>query len=108
MEDYFAASGLQPLHHHRRAGQGGMAAQWYLDFGREPPQAIIVTAGNQKSGFGQVVFGSNGLQRLVSRKVVHQHYRCRVPREAACSESINLEDPYVHGGYPARTLRIWV
>ena len=45
-----------------RGADGGVSAQIHFDFGREPAQLVVRSAGDVEGGFGEIMFGRNGLQ----------------------------------------------
>src|SRR5580658_529929 len=61
VEHHRRASWLQPLHHHRSTGKGGVPAKRNLRRRREPAQSIVPVFAKEKRGLSQVVLGGNRL-----------------------------------------------
>ena len=96
MEHNHLAAGFEALHDDRRARKGRVAAKRHLDHRGEPANSVVATIGNQKGGFGKVVFGRNSLQHFLRRKPVQHHDGSRIPAEPAAGESIDLENGRTH------------
>src|SRR5712692_80070 len=56
----------------------------------EPAERAPLRLRSYKSGFGQVVFGRDGLEKVIVKPLVHDHDGRRVSPEEAARERINL------------------
>src|SRR6202008_2113642 len=87
-----AARWLQSLHDNGRASERRMTTERHLNIWSEPAQPVFGPVKDEKSGLGKVVLGRDGLHLSVGRKLRQWNYRCRVTREQAGRESVDLKN----------------
>jgi hypothetical protein len=96
VEDDLGARGFEALHDDGGAGEGGVAAERDLGGGREPAEVVVAAEGDEVGGFGEVVFGGDGLEDGVGEKGVEGNDGGGIAGEAAGSEGVDLVDGGAH------------
>ncbi len=96
VEDDVGAGGLDALHNDSSAGEGGVAAEGDFGGGGKPAEAVVAVLRDEEGGFGEIVFGGDGLEGRVGEKVLKGHDGGGVAGEAGGGEGVYLEDSGAH------------
>ena len=82
--------------------QGGVAAEIDLDGRRKPADAVRFAVGMDESGFGEVVFGGDGLHQRIVERLLCDDDGGGVAAEEAVGKGIDVVDGELHNGFLER------
>src|SRR5438270_5828619 len=74
-----------------------MAAEGDLNARREPADPVIAVVANDEGRLRKIILGSQCLEQRVSWIILKNHHCCRVSRELARRECVDLEETSLHG-----------